>query len=252
VYADDADPTAAHHHFTTLAQRAIQTAGRTGPLGKLYEVDMRLRPTGKSGSLVLPLGEFRRYFAGGAQLWERQALARGRVIRGEPAFATDVTAAIRDAVLGTPWHPAQADEIAGMRAKLEASADPRNLKRGKGGLTDVEFAVQLLQLKHGRDHPAVLTPNVWDALDAMAAAGVLPPDDAAVFRTGYSFLRFVEARLRIVTDRPLVEVPADPDGLAKLARRVGFADPTAFLDRLKQVRADVRKAFDAVFARERG
>src|SRR4029077_8264631 len=91
-------------YFTELAQRVIKTASRMGPMGRLYEVDMRLRPTGKSGSLVLPLSEFRRYFAGpGCQLWERQALARARVVRGDPAFAREVTAAIRVAMLGPTW-----------------------------------------------------------------------------------------------------------------------------------------------------
>ncbi|MEO2090160.1 MAG: hypothetical protein ABGY75_11765 [Gemmataceae bacterium] len=249
VYADPpADPTAAHHLFTTLAQRAIQTTGRTGPLGRLYEVDMRLRPTGQSGSLAVSLGEFRRYYAGGgAQWWERQALTRGRVVRAsDPAFAADVLAAVREAVTALPCPGKLPDEVAAMRAKLEASASPRSLKRGRGGLTDVEFAVQLLQLTHARQHPEILTPNVWDALGALTAAGLLPPAAAAALHDGYSFLRFVEARLRIVTDRPLTELPDKPDDLARLARRSGFADPAAFTARLERVRTEVRTAFERV------
>ena len=160
-------------------------------MGRLYEVDMRLRPTGKSGSLVLPLAEFRRYFAGsGCQLWERQALARALVVRGDAVFANEVRAAIRAAMLGLAWCPQLVDEVRAMRQRLEATASPRSLKRGPGGLTDVEFAVQLLQLKYGREHPEVLEPNVWDALDALSASGVLPASDAATLpRRGYSFLR---------------------------------------------------------------
>jgi glutamate-ammonia-ligase adenylyltransferase len=253
VHSDAAtDPTVAHHFFTMLAQQAIKTTSRSGPLGRLYEVDMRLRPTGKSGSLVLPLSEFRRYFASSAQLWERQALTRARVVRGDPMFATEVMAVVHEAVLSTSWRPSQVDEIAGMRAKLESTASPRSLKRGRGGLADVEFAVQLLQLKYGREYPSVLMPNVWGALDALAVAGVLPAEDAATFQTGYSFLRFVEARLRIVTDRPLTEIPQAADDLSRLARRTGFDSATAFTERLTQVRTAVRGAFDAVLTRERG
>ena len=90
-------------------------------------------------------------------MWERQALARARVVRGDPAFAREVTAAVRAAMLGPAWCPQLVDEVRAMRHKLEATASPRSLKRGPGGLTDVEFAVQLLQLKYGREHPAVLT-----------------------------------------------------------------------------------------------
>src|ERR687897_3494158 len=120
-------------------------------MGRLYAVDMRLRPTGKSGSLVLPLPEFRRYFEGpGCQLWERQSLGRARVVRGAAEFAAEVTAAVRGAMLDKPWCPELVGEVRAMRQKLEATASARSLKRGRGGIVDVEFVVQLLQLKHGR------------------------------------------------------------------------------------------------------
>jgi glutamate-ammonia-ligase adenylyltransferase len=87
---------------------------------------------------------------------------------------------------------------------------------------DVEFLVQLLQLKHGRDFPGILQPNAWDALAAIATIGLLSPEDATSLLDAYSFLRLVEARLRIVTDRPLNEVPERAEDREKLARRLGF------------------------------
>jgi glutamate-ammonia-ligase adenylyltransferase len=239
-------------YFTELAQRVIKTASQMGPMGRLYAVDMRLRPTGKSGSLVLPLAEFRRYFdSPGCQLWERQSLGRARVVRGDAAFAGGVTAAIRHAMLGKPWCAQLADEVRAMRQKLEATAGARSLKRGPGGIVDVEFAVQLLQLKYGREHPQILHPNIWDALDSLESAAVLPADDAAAMRSGYSFLRLVEARLRIVTDRPLTEVPESADDRGKLARRLGFDSPEKFLAELARIRADLRTRYDAITMRER-
>jgi glutamate-ammonia-ligase adenylyltransferase len=116
---------------------------------------------------------------------------------------------------------------------------------------DVEFAVQLFQLKYGRDRPEVLKPNVWDALDALEDAGLLPAGDAAALRAGYSFLRLVEARLRVVTDRALTEIPDAADDRAKLARRLGFDTPAAFLAELARVKADVRARYAALVARER-
>jgi glutamate-ammonia-ligase adenylyltransferase len=238
-------------YFTELIQRAIK-AMSMGPMGRLYEVDMRLRPTGKSGSLVLPLAEFRRYFAGpGCQLWERQALTRARVVHGAAPFAQEVMAAIRAAVLGPGWCPEMVDEVRAMRQKLESTAGPRSLKRAPGGLVDVEFVVQLLQLKYGRERPEVFAPNVWDALDALAAATLLPAGDAAALRAGYSFLRLVEARLRIVTDRALTEIPEAADDQAKLAHRLGFTGPDEFLAALRTTTARVRTCYEAITQRER-
>ncbi|OWK41710.1 bifunctional [glutamate--ammonia ligase]-adenylyl-L-tyrosine phosphorylase/[glutamate--ammonia-ligase] adenylyltransferase [Fimbriiglobus ruber] len=246
------------HFFTELSQRAIKALSQSEPLGRLYAVDMRLRPTGKSGSLVVPLAEFRRYFAGAScQLWERQSLTRSRAVRGAEAFADEVTQAVRAAVLGRPWAAKLVDEIRTMRDRLEANAGPRNLKRGPGGLVDIEFLVQLLQLKYGREHPEILRPNLWDALDAIAAAGLLPRDEAAALREGYSFLRMVEARLRIVTDRPLTEIPESAEDREKLARRLGFdaqggkSAADRFAEAHARVAADVRRLYRTITDRER-
>jgi glutamate-ammonia-ligase adenylyltransferase len=171
------------------------------------------------------------------------------VVRGDPGFAADVTAAVRAAALGGPPASALAAEVRAMREKLEANASPRSLKRCPGGIIDVEFVVQLLQLKYGRDHPDILAPNVWDALDRLEACGLLKPAEAAALRDGYSFLRLVEARLRVVTDRPLNEVPAADDDRAKLARRLGF-DADRFLAELRRVTAQVRQLYAAVLRRE--
>ena len=249
------ESTANSHYFTELAQRLIRTMTTMGPMGRLYAVDMRLRPTGKSGSLVLPLCEFDRYFASGsAQLWERQSLARARVVRGDPAFAEEVMNHVRAAMLGRGWSPVIVDEVRAMREKLEATAGPRSLKRGPGGIVDVEFLVQLLQLRHGADHPDVLRSNVWDALDALEGAGLLPPPEATALREGYSFLRLVEGRLRLVTDQPLNKLPESAEDLARLARQLGFdAHDGAgrFLEGLHRVTTQIRALYDAVTARER-
>ena len=240
-----AEATTNAYYFTELAQRAIKTLGTMGPMGKLYSVDMRLRPTGKSGSLVLPLCEFERYFSGGgAQLWERQSLARARIVRGESELADRVTDRVRAALVAEADSPNLVSEVRRMREKLEATATPRNLKRGRGGLADVEFLVQLFQIRHGRAHPQVFRSNVWDALDSLAAAGLLKELDAATLRDGYSFLRHVEARLRIVTDRPLTELPENADDVAKLARRLGFDSSRSFLEKLQQTTEHIREVYD--------
>jgi glutamate-ammonia-ligase adenylyltransferase len=254
------------HFFTEFARRIIKAASQVGPMGRLYQVDMRLRPTGKSGSLVLPLAEFRRYFTaglespghpeGGAQLWERQALTRARVVLGDPDFAAEVAAAVADGAYGLPWRPELADEVLAMRQRLEASRGPRDLKRGPGGLVDVEFLVQLLKLKYARALPSVQVPNTWEALDALRDGGLLTPEEHAGLRGGYDFLLRVQSRLRIGQNRALDELPAHAAEVEKLARRLGF-DPSpggaapAFLAELGGHTRRTRELFLHILARER-
>jgi glutamate-ammonia-ligase adenylyltransferase len=211
------------HFFTELAQRIIKATSYLGPMGRLYQVDMRLRPTGKSGSLVIPLTQFRRYYEeGGAQLWERQALTRARVVYGDAEFGREVLAAVVEGAYGLPWRPEFADEIGAMRERLEASRSERDVKRGFGGIVDVEFLVQLFQLKSGRDLPQLRCTNTWEALEALRVTGLLMAEQYTTLRASYDFLRQVESRLRIVHNVSSDELPRAPEDVEKLARRLGF------------------------------
>jgi glutamate-ammonia-ligase adenylyltransferase len=246
------------HYFTELAQRIIKVASLLGPMGRLYHVDMRLRPTGKSGSLVTPLAEFGRYYAnGGAQLWERQALTRARVVHGDAAFGQEVMEAVAQGAFGLPWRPELADEIQQMRERLEASRSERDLKRGFGGIVDVEFLVQLFQIKYGQQFPALRTGNTWEALDNLRQTGLLSEADHATLRGSYDFLRLVESRLRIVHNRSLDELPERPEDLEKLARRLGFeAGPDGsavdkFVEELERHTTQTRGLFLQLVALER-
>jgi glutamate-ammonia-ligase adenylyltransferase len=215
-------PTDNLHFFTELAQHLIRALA-AGDSGKLYAVDMRLRPTGKSGSLATPLAEFRRYYASPAtQIWERQSLLRARIIEGDAAFAAQVIEAIRDGAYGMPWSPAIAADIRSMRDRVAAGRHLRDLKRGLGGIIDIEFLVQLFQLKYGRTHPPIQSPNTVAALDALHDAGLLDDADHAGLRTSYEFLRQAESRLRVVTNRTLDELPESCDELERLARHLGY------------------------------
>jgi glutamate-ammonia-ligase adenylyltransferase len=238
--------------FSDLARRIIRAAGGHGPYGRLYAVDMRLRPTGGSGSLAVSLAEFERYYAGGgAQVWERQALTKARAVVGEPAFRATVEAAARRAAYDQPNRPGLADEVRAMRDRIEAGHE-RDLKRGLGGIVDVEFVVQLLQLRHAAGRPALQAANTRDGLDALHAAGLLTDAEYDVQRAGYDFLRLAEGRLRGVTNRASDELPDDAAGLTRLARRLGYDAADQFLADLAAHMRRVRAAFAAVCDRERG
>jgi glutamate-ammonia-ligase adenylyltransferase len=246
------------HFFSDFAQRIIKMMSQLGPQGRLYEVDMRLRPTGRSGSLVVPLAEFKRYYAAGsAQLWERQALTRARVVHGDAGFAAKVMAAVHEACYAAPWRPEFADEIARMRERLEESRSERDLKRGFGGIVDIEFLVQLYQLKHGQNYPVICRQNARSALRMILAEQLMPAEAEDVL-ANYDFLRRVESRLRIVHNVSQDELPANPDDVEKLARRLDIepdASGTArapFLREMEQRTARTRELFTQLVARERG
>src|SRR5262249_19185331 len=156
------------HFFTEYAQRIIREASHQGPMGRLYQIAVRRRPTGKSGSLVTPLAEFRRYYEeGGAQLWERQALTRARVVYGDAEFGREVMAVVAQGAFGLSWRPELAEEVLSMRRRLEASRPERDLKRGFGGLVGVEVLVQLFQLKYRGPLPAPPDPDNLGGPDAL-------------------------------------------------------------------------------------
>ncbi|HEY7330842.1 MAG TPA: bifunctional [glutamate--ammonia ligase]-adenylyl-L-tyrosine phosphorylase/[glutamate--ammonia-ligase] adenylyltransferase [Gemmataceae bacterium] len=257
---DRFDLTDNYHFFTELAQHIIKATSYQGPMGRLYAIDMRLRPTGKSGSLVIPLCEFRRYFItqqdstshpeGGAQLWERQALTRARIVHGDAAFGQEVMAAVAEGAYGLVWHPGIVTEIHDMRERLQASRPPTNLKRGPGGLADVEFLVQLLQIKYGRDCPSLRLPNTWQALEALHRAGFLSEEEQTASIAAYDFLLRVQNRLRIVHNRSIDEVPETTDEIDKLARRLGYETGERFLSELQQHRTRTRELFLRLLKRE--
>jgi [glutamine synthetase] adenylyltransferase / [glutamine synthetase]-adenylyl-L-tyrosine phosphorylase len=247
------------HFFSELAQQIIKAASYMGPRGRLYQVDMRLRPTGKSGSLVLPLSEFERYYEEGvAQLWERQALTRSRIVFGDADFAADVVRTINHQIYDLEWKPAIADEIMAMRGRVEASGSKRDLKRGFGGIIDIEFIVQMYRLKYGRAHPAIRQANTWRTLDAMHEAKLINSEEHATLRSCYDFMRTVESRLRIFHNRSLDELPEADEDLEKLARRLGCEKALGhsaghvFLQMLEWHTSQTRHLFNELFKRERG
>ncbi|MDX1964360.1 MAG: bifunctional [glutamate--ammonia ligase]-adenylyl-L-tyrosine phosphorylase/[glutamate--ammonia-ligase] adenylyltransferase [Pirellulales bacterium] len=224
------ETTSNQHFFSELAQRIVKTAGTLGPHGKLYEIDARLRPTGKSGRLVTSLAEFLRYFeAGEGQLWERQALARGRIVHGSAACHDVVRQTLAAAMYAHPWRPEFAAEIYEMRMRMQEGATDLNLKRGPGGVLDVEFIVQLLQLKYGGELPQIREPNTLAALGLLREHRLLTADDCDYLTTSYQVLRTIQGRLRLMNMTALNDLPRQPAELAKLAALLGYPDSDKLL-----------------------
>jgi len=237
------------HFFSELGQRIMKTATRLGPYGRLYEVDPRLRPTGRSGALATSHAEFTRYFGEGeAQVWERQALTKARVVLAAgdgPEQASELAA---HAAFEHDWQPSHAAEIQAMRRRLEDAAPPNNLKRGPGGIVDIEFLVQMLQLAHGRRHNAIRTPSTLTALAALRDAKLLDKADAEYLSESYRYLRSVECRLRLMNSTARNTLPTDPRERANLAAAQGCSSAADLIAECQTRMTGNRARFEKIFA----
>jgi len=237
------------HFFSELGQRIIKTATHLGPYGRLYEIDPRLRPTGRSGALAVPLAELHRYFAEGqAQLWERLALCKARVVYGSPRVAQQTMQTVHEVAFGPPWQREHAQEIRSMRMRMQESASDRNLKRGAGGTVDIEFVVQMLQLKYGGTMPAVRKPGTLETLDALHDVGVLAGEDHQHFADAYRHLRTVESRIRLMNSAGRHELPTEGIELEKLAYLLGESDPAALIEKTTAICVENRRRFERFIA----
>ena len=232
-------------HFTRVAQRLLGALRQRTPRGRLYELDTRLRPSGSQGLLVSSLAAWRRYHAEDARLWERQALVKLRPVAGDPALGDEVARHAAHTVYGAPGDAREiAAGIAAMRGRIERElGGPRDLKTGPGGVIDVEFAAQYLQLAHGHAHAALRTTSTAGALRAAAALGVAPGGIAQLLEDGYRFLRGIEHRLRVVHDQPIHRLPDARVELERLARRAGFPDGAQLVERVERWQHDIRAAY---------
>lgn len=239
------------HFFSELGQRLVKVVGQIGPYGRLFELDTRLRPTGRSGALVTSLEGFRQYFAAGkgsAQLWERLAFCKARVLFASPDLTRRATAILHECSYGRPWHPEDAAAIRTQRLRLEESAPPTHLKRGPGGVADIEFLAQMLQLKHAGAVPELRTTNVLETLDALRQAELLSAEDGRRLAWNYLELRRIEGRLRLQIPTARDELPPDPGELAKLARQLGRLSGPDLLAHHRELTLDNRTRFERQFA----
>jgi glutamate-ammonia-ligase adenylyltransferase len=252
--SDGPAPLAAVEWFSRAAQRLLGALRQRTPRGRLYEIDPRLRPSGSQGLLVTSLAGWRRYHAEDARLWERQALTKLRAVAGDRALGEQIERLAADTVYGRPPEAAGgaraiAAAIRQMRERIERELgggplrQRGDLKVGAGGIIDIEFAAQYLQLAHGHAHPALRTTSTTAALEAAAAAGIAPARDLELLAQGYRFLRKIEHRLRVVHDQPIHRLPEARDELEKLARRSGFPDGGVLLEHVERWQHDIRDAY---------
>jgi len=200
----------------------------------IFEIDLQLRPYGSAGSLAVSLASFQRYFGPGGVAWdyERQALVKLRPIAGDPELGSQVVA-LRDAFVygGAPFDVSAMQAMRERQVRHLVTAGTLNAKFSLGGLVDVEYLVQGLQITHGRENPALRVTNTAEAITALAEAGVLSPEDHDTLRAAHAFLWQLVEALRVVRGnaRDLTVPPIGGEEFAFLARRLGYGHDLARL-----------------------
>ncbi|WP_405766442.1 bifunctional [glutamine synthetase] adenylyltransferase/[glutamine synthetase]-adenylyl-L-tyrosine phosphorylase [Actinacidiphila glaucinigra] len=251
----EADEAKALQAATRLASRMMRICSDTTVEGSIWQVDANLRPEGRRGPLVRSLSSHLAYYKRWAKTWEFQALLKARPVAGDPALGREYVEALSPMV----WQAAERDhfvqDVQEMRRRVVENIPvahlDRELKLGPGGLRDVEFAVQLLQLVHGRTDPSLRSGTTLTALSQLAAGGYVGRADAAALDTSYRFLRTMEHRIQLHKLRRTHLVPEDVADLRRLGRSLGFrADPVTELQREWRRHArEVRRLHEKLFYR---
>lgn len=251
LVSDGERPLAPSQYYARLTQRLVAALSAPTSEGTLYEVDLRLRPSGRSGPLATRLKAFVAYQAGDAWTWEHMALTRGRAVSGGSAFRTDVENAIV-LVLTQPRDRAKiATDVRGMRAKLaseKGETNPWDIKFAKGGLVDLEFMAQYLQLIHAHEHPELLNTSTMTVLEAAARMKLIEDADWEVLRRATQLQHDLTQILRLCLSGPFEPEKAGEGVKALLARAGGAPDFTSLNADLRDAQAKVRAIFEKILS----
>ncbi|HSA58292.1 MAG TPA: hypothetical protein VLJ37_01235 [bacterium] len=249
IYEDAAD----QEFYGRLGARILSALSLLTRQGIAYAVDTALRPSGNRGTLVSSLSSFLEYHRTLGRTWERQALVKAHSLFGRPDRDTGFPAKLQTEIEAVAYQTYDPKTIAGeidhLRSRMEreiARERPGrfNLKTGRGGLVDIEFAVQYLQLVHGRKNPKVRNRNTILALASLRSEGVLDPSLAEILERSYLFLREIETRLRLLLDQPGDEIIEGAEWLGELEAR--YFGGRAILPRLIETREKVRSAYERI------
>ncbi|HOP40477.1 MAG TPA: bifunctional [glutamate--ammonia ligase]-adenylyl-L-tyrosine phosphorylase/[glutamate--ammonia-ligase] adenylyltransferase, partial [Geobacteraceae bacterium] len=247
-------------YFAKLGQKIISILSIATREGYAYKIDTRLRPSGNAGPLVTSLESFETYHREEAHVWERQALTKARVVQGEGALRDRVEEIIRETVYGAGADEDVRREIHRLRMRMEhelarETVGSYNIKTGRGGMVDVEFLVQYLQLKFGSGYPEIRGVTTLDALKAIHDAALIDGEDYRALHEGYTFLRHLENRLRIIHDYSMNALGGTKSYLNKLARRLGYEEKLrnpgeVLMADYERITGKVRKVYDRILGEE--
>ena len=239
--------------FTMLAQRTISIISLPTRYGKAYAVDSELRPSGRAGTLVATLDSFKDYHSETAEIWERLALLRARPVAGDKGFMGELKTEIRKYAYSRP--PPLMDEA---RMKIDrlrtrtieertiGEGGSVNIKIGRGGLADLESAIQLLHLMHACKKDSLHRQNTFEVVNSLAACGIIDEESREEWLDHFTFYRRLIARMRLLAKSSTDLVSAGAPYAAALAGQMGFFDPAALMDEIARRRSAVRGIYESI------
>jgi glutamate-ammonia-ligase adenylyltransferase len=242
-----------HEFFNRLGKKILETFSTLHPAGSLFRVDLRLRPEGSAGPLARSLESMENYYAGFGETWERLALIKARGIAGSRELAYEFLRQHQPFIYPKSATPDLVEEIANIKRRIErAVVGPdklhRDVKLGVGGIREIEFIVQALQLINGARHPFLQEPSMLKALRALLELNFLPHEEVLALDGAYRFLRRVEHRLQIEAEQQTHTVPEEREALRRLARSMRFSSTKDFTAALRERMGSVRPIFQRIIS----
>ena len=237
-----------HEFFNALGERIVQHLTRSSKHGHLFRVDMRLRPEAGAGPLARSLESHLLYYEARGELWERQMLLKARPVAGDLSLGRQFIASLEPFVYPRSFLEHPAESVARIKARIETSiGDAANVKLMAGGIRDIEFIVQTLQLLNAGRNPSLRSGNTLQGLELLAGAGMLTPQEAKDLGQAYIFYRTLEHRLQTMHNTQTHTLPKDIRTTGLLARRLGLPSAAVFGEEMRKHLRKVRAIFSRVF-----
>jgi [glutamine synthetase] adenylyltransferase / [glutamine synthetase]-adenylyl-L-tyrosine phosphorylase len=236
-------------YYARLTQRLISALTAPTKAGRLYEVDMRLRPSGRQGPLATQFASFKLYQEDEAETWERMALTRARFVAGDASLGADVRKIVGQTLTREGDPAAIAKETRAMRgliAREKGDSDIWDLKLAAGGLIDIEFIAQYLQLAFAREHPAILDVSTRNVVEEAGGARLITPEQAEILVGAHRLYTDATQFMRLSTSGPFDPAKAPAGVKRRIAGANGFPDFEAFAAALGEARKRVRAVFEAI------
>jgi glutamate-ammonia-ligase adenylyltransferase len=241
-----------HQFFIRFAEAFISEVSRPTAEGRLYRIDLRLRPEGKAGPLARSLESYENFYAQYGQTWERMMLIKARGVAGDERLAHEFIETIQPFRFPTSISDRVLTDIAEMKERIEnevvrSGEETRNIKLGRGGIREIEFIVQIHQLMRGGKNPFIQEANTLQCLKKLSDYEIIPAEEANVLTDAYRFLRKLEHRLQMEKEMQTHTVPESKEDLQRLARLMGYDSVRDFKNALKLHTGNVRKIYNKYF-----
>ena len=241
-----------HQYFVRLSEAFTKALSAITPQGQMYKVDLRLRPEGNRGDIVLPLRSYEIYYESWGETWERAALIKARPVAGDPDLGRAFLETVRPFVYRKYLDFKALDEIRELKLKIDAQAKGRageyDVKLGMGGIREIEFVTQAIQLIYGGREPWLREPNTLRALHRILGKGLISRQDYALLTEAYIFLRRRENRIQMVECRQTHTLPAGETERLRLAHMMGYGGGEGLSQDLERYRKGVREIFQRFFS----